>query len=103
MRHGRQLLRRDSVSCSGVRFVGLGVPIVEEMVVVLAYGTDQIDVSHPFNHTTSHISRDNHSDGESVIRSKEFAVVHVRNNDILSPIQLQNRLNSNRIRAVGLR
>jgi hypothetical protein len=73
------------------------------MVVVLAHGTDQIDVGHPFNHSTSHISRDNHSDRESVIRSEEFAVVHIRNDDILSPVQLQNRFNLTQVRALGLK
>jgi hypothetical protein len=73
------------------------------MIVVLAHGTDQIDVSHPFNHSTSHISGNNHSDGESVIRGEEFAVVHVRNDDILSPVQLQNRINLTEVRALGLK
>lgn len=63
------------------------------MVVVLAYSADEVNVSHPFNHTASNVAGNNHSDRKAVIRCKEFPVVHVSNDDILSSVQLYTRFN----------
>ena len=64
------------------------LPVVKEVIVVLTYGVEEINVGHPFNHSSSYISRNNHTHGEAVIWCEKLSIEHVCNNDILSSIQL---------------